>query len=108
MPQKLGFEDGDTIVARVRGDGREYYLNLYEPTYRMAFSYRSPIKTKDGEWVDVRVPLSDFYATSFGRRVRSSKLNADKINSVGFLLADKKAGPFRLEVDSLRVVKSGE
>ncbi len=106
VPQDLGFEDGDTLIVRVRGDGREYYLNLYEPTFRMAFSYRAPLKTEDGKWVEVRVPLSDFYATSFGRRVRSSKLSPGRINSVGFLLADKKAGPFRLEVDSIRVAKS--
>ena len=27
--KKLGLEKGDTLVAKVRGDGREYSLNLY-------------------------------------------------------------------------------
>ncbi|QVL31644.1 CIA30 family protein [Telmatocola sphagniphila] len=27
--KKLGLEKGDTVVAKVRGDGREYTLNLY-------------------------------------------------------------------------------
>ena len=108
MPQQLGLEEGDTLVARVRGDGREYYLNLYEPSYRIAFSYRAPIKTEDGKWTEVRVPLNDFYATSFGRPVNNARLNPSKVNSIGFLLSDNQAGPFRLEVKSIRVVKSGE
>lgn len=108
MPQALNFEDGDTLVARVRGDGREYYLNVYEPSFRMAFSYRAPIKTEEGKWIEVRVPLSDFYATSFGRRVPNAELNPSKVHSVGFLLSDKKAGPFRLEVESIRLAKEGE
>jgi transforming growth factor-beta-induced protein len=101
----LNLEDGDTLVARVRGDGREYYLNLYAPSFRMAFSYRTPIQTEAGKWTEVRVPLSDFYATSFGRRVRNAQLDPSKVNSLGFLLSDKKAGPFRLEVESIRVAK---
>jgi hypothetical protein len=71
----------------------------------MAFSFRAPIKTEKGEWVDVRVPLSDFYATSFGRRV-NAKLKPSEVNGIGFLLSDKKDGAFRLEVDSIRVAKS--
>jgi hypothetical protein len=31
------------------------------------------------------------------------KLDPGKVNSVGFLLADKKAGPFKLEVDWIKV-----
>ena len=103
MPQNLDIEQGNALVLRVRGDGREYYVNLYEPSYRMAFSFRAPIKTVDGEWTEVRVPLDDFYATSFGRRVRAKDLNPAEVNSVGFLLSDKQEGPFRLEVASIRV-----
>ena len=106
MPQELNVEDGNVLVARVRGDGREYFVNLYEPGYNMAFSYRAPIKTVEGEWTEVRVPLEDFYATSFGRRVQAKDLNPAKVNSIGFLLSDKQAGPFRLEVESIRIEKN--
>lgn len=106
MPQELNVEDGSVLVARVRGDGREYFVNLYEPGYNMAFSYRAPIKTVEGEWTEVRVPLEDFYATSFGRRVQAKDLNPAKVNSIGFLLSDKQAGPFRLEVESIRIEKN--
>lgn len=106
MSKKLELTDGDTVVIRARGDGRQYYLNLYVPTLRIAFSYRAPIQTEAGKWVEIRVPVRDFYATSFGRRVESSTLKPSQVNSVGFMLADKKAGPFRLEVESIQVTKS--
>ena len=104
----MGLTDSDVIVARLRGDGREYYFNLLLPTFRIAFSYRAPFKTKAGEWQEVKVPLKDFQATSFGRPVknagpveaRQSELRSD------FLLADKKAGPFKLEVEWIKVIRA--
>jgi hypothetical protein len=30
------------------------------------------------------------------------------VNAIGFMLSDKKAGPFKLEVESIRVVRSQE
>lgn len=32
----------DSIVVTVKGDGRDYILNLYTKSRRMAFSYRAP------------------------------------------------------------------
>jgi monofunctional biosynthetic peptidoglycan transglycosylase len=102
----LGFEKGDSIVARVRGDGREYRMNLYTPSRRIAFSYRASFQTKKDEWIEVSIPLKDFVATSFGRVVRNQPLDPRQVNGVGILLGDKKAGPFRLEVDWIKVKRS--
>ena len=105
-PKALGLKDGDVIVARLRGDGREYYLNLRVPTFQIAFSYRASFPTKAGEWQEVKVPLKDLQATSFGRPVKSAgPVDPSKVNSIGFLLADKKAGPFKLEVQWIKVVQ---
>jgi len=69
----------------------------------MAFSYRVDFQTKKGEWIEVRAPLKDFVATSFGRIVNNAgPVNAQQVNSIGFLLGDKKAGPFKLEVDWIK------
>ena len=103
-PRKLGLEAGDAIIARVKGDGREYTLNLYVPRPLTAFSYRASFKTTAGEWTEVRIPLDKFVATSFGRIVPNAEpLNPNEITSVGFLLSDKKAGPFKLEVEWMKV-----
>ncbi len=104
---KLGLEKGDVLVARVRGDGREYSMNLYVPRPLVAFSYRATVQTKKQEWIEVRLPLDKFQATSFGRPVRDAgPVDPQEVNGLGFLLGDKKAGPFNLEVEWIKVVKT--
>ena len=111
--KKLDLKKGDTLVVKIRGDGREYTLNLYPNRSRTAFSYRASVQTKNDEWIEVKVPLDEFEATSFGRVVREAgPVKPEEISSVGFLLGDKKAGLFKLEVESIKVeraaIASGE
>jgi len=104
--KKLGLEKGDTLVVRVRGDGREYSMNLHVPKPLVAFSYRATVQTKKDEWIEVKMPLDKFEATSFGRVVKDAcAVNPEEINALGFLLGDKKAGPFKLEVEWIKVMK---
>jgi putative membrane-bound dehydrogenase-like protein len=103
-PADLGIRPGDTIVVRVKGDGREYVLNLYTTSRRMAFSYRTPLPTTKDEWRELRVPVSEFIPTAFGRRVAGmGPVVPAEINGVGFMLSDKKPGAFALEVEWVRV-----
>ena len=103
-PTDLEINAGDTIVVRVKGDGREYVLNIYTKSRRMAFSYRAPLPTTKDEWTEVSVPLDEFIPTAFGRRVQGlGPVEPDQINSLGFMLSDKKPGPFRLEVDWVKI-----
>jgi len=102
----LGLKPDDTLLIRLRGDGREYLLNLYVPTLQIAYSYRAAIPTKAGEWIEVKIPLKDCYATSFGQKVANAgPVDASKVNSLGFMLSDKKAGPFKVEVAWVKVVE---
>ncbi len=106
--KKLGLEMEDTLIARVRGDGREFSLNLYLNTQRIAFSYRAMVQTKKDEWIDVRVPLDKFEATWFGRVVKDAgAAKPEEVNALGFLLSDKKAGPFKMEVEWIKVLRAG-
>ena len=89
----------DGLVFKVRGDGREYFLNVHVPTDQIAFSYRAGFKTEKNKWKQVTIPFKDLKATSFGRVVEKGEaLDPSNVEAVGFLLADKKAGPFKLEV----------
>ena len=106
--KKLGLKKGDVLVARIRGDGREYSMNLYIPRPLVAFSYRAMVQTKKDEWIEVKVPLDKFEATSFGRVVKDAgPVNPPEVNALGFLLGDKKAGPFKMEVEWIRVERAG-
>ncbi len=104
--RKLGLQKGDVLVARVRGDGRDYSMNLYVPKPLTAFSYRANVKTKKDEWIEVKLPLDKFEATSFGRVVKDAgPVDPAEVNALGFLLGDKKAGPFKLEVEWIKAVR---
>jgi len=107
--KKLGLEKGDTLVAKVKGDGREYSLNLYLNKPLIAFSYRATVQTKKDEWIEVKVPLDKFEATSFGRVVKDAgAVKPEEVNAIGFMLSDKKAGPFKMEVESIKVERAGK
>ncbi len=106
--KKLGLVKGDTLVAKVRGDGRGYSLNLNLTKPLVAFSYRAAVQTKKDEWIEVKVPLDTFEATSFGRVVKDAgPVEPEAVNALGFMVSDKKAGPFRLEIEWIKVVRAG-
>jgi NADH dehydrogenase [ubiquinone] 1 alpha subcomplex assembly factor 1 len=103
-PADFDIKSGDTIVVRVKGDGREYVLNLYTKSRQRAFSYRAPMPTKKDEWAEVRVPLADFIPTAFGRRVQGmGPVEPSQINGLGLMLADKKPGTFQMQVEWVKV-----
>ena len=60
----LGLNSGDTIVMRVKGDGRKYTFNLYTPDRRTAFSYQMDFQTSSGQWQEIRLPINNFVAHS--------------------------------------------
>lgn len=108
-PAEFDITPGDTLVVRVKGDGREYVLNIYTKSRRMAFSYRAPLPTTKDEWTEVTVPLDAFIPTAFGRRVEGmGPVEPSQINGLGFMLSDKKPGPFKLEVESVGVLRSAK
>lgn len=105
--KKLGLESGDALRVRVRGDGRVYLLNLYAPRPQVAFSYRATVTTTTDEWVEVTLPLDTFEATSFGRVVPDAgAVKPEEVSALGFMVSDKRAGAFRLEIDWIKVVRS--
>lgn len=107
VAQELGLALGDTLVVKVRGDGREYSLNLYLKKSKVAFAYRATVPTTKDEWIELKLPLGSFEANSFGKPVRGAgPVDPTEINALGFLIRDKQAGPFQLEVASIRVQRS--
>ena len=93
----------ECLVVRVRGDGRRYKFTARTergfdtPIYQCAFT------TRRGEWQEHRLPFKEFVPTFRGRVLTDvPPLNPAKVSTVGFLIADKQAGPFRLEVAAIR------
>ncbi len=98
------FEGATGLRLRVKGDGRTYQCDIRSSRMRlMAGGYQRNFATKAGEWIEVEIPFDQCVANSFGQRVRNAPaLDAASIESVGITLADKKEGPFAIEVDWIR------
>jgi monofunctional biosynthetic peptidoglycan transglycosylase len=98
----LGHAEG--LVIRVKGDGRTYQLRLSNSTtYRGREAvFMAEFATMKGEWIEVHVPFDRFVGTWFGRLIPDATLDPSDIRRLGFLLADKKPGPFALRVDFIR------
>jgi hypothetical protein len=73
------------------------------PIYLNSPAYESGFDTVAETWVTVRVPFRDFVPTFRGRRLRNMPaIDGNDIRQIGFMLAEKQAGPFRLEIDWIR------
>ena len=91
----------DAFVFRVRGDGRRYKFTVHTD----AAIYQCAFTTKRGAWEEHRLALKDFVPTFRGRVLTDvPPLNPAKIISVGVLLSDQQAGPFRLEMNWIKAV----
>ena len=91
----------DAIQLRVRGDGRTWIFGTRGSNSMGANSYWSKFETKKNEWIKVTIPINEMERHSFGNRL-SGRINPDAIKGVEFYMYDKKAGPFKLEVDSIK------
>ena len=93
----LGAYDG--MLIRFRGDGNRYKLNLKIDSSFDGIMYRVSFDTIGGEWQELRFPFSEFSASFRGRFVPDAPpLDPRRIATIGLLISDKQAGPFRMEV----------
>jgi NADH dehydrogenase [ubiquinone] 1 alpha subcomplex assembly factor 1 len=90
----------DAIELRVCGDGRRYKLNLRTSDAFDAVVYQSAFDTRPGTWLTARLPLTDFVPRFRGRPAEGA-LDLARVSSLGMLISDRQAGPFRLEVETI-------
>ena len=94
------------FVLRVRGDGRRYKFTARTDSSFDGPLYQSSFTTTKGEWQEVRLPLKDF-APSFRGQVLNGEppISARKLTSIGFLISDKQAGRFELEIAWIKAAR---
>ena len=86
---------------RLRGDGRTYKLTLRTEDRFNSPQYQAAFVAPD-EWQTVTLPIGDFRASFRGRSVPDApELDPAGIRIVGLLIADRRAGPFKLEIASI-------
>jgi NADH dehydrogenase [ubiquinone] 1 alpha subcomplex assembly factor 1 len=90
------------LLLRIRGDGKRYKMNLKTEASLDGVQYQAVFETEVGAWTEIRVPFSKFVPMFRGVFTRNSPpLDTASICSFGFLISDKQAGPFRLDIDRI-------
>jgi len=97
----------DCIEIKYRGDGRPYFINIQTESFALVDTkhdlFQSILYTKGGPfWQRSRIPFSQFLVTHKGF-VQDVQYDCPRIKTLGISLCDKKSGPFRLEVESLKM-----
>ena len=90
------------ITLTVGGDGKRYKLNLRTSEAFDSVQYQAAFATRAGDWETIRIPFGEFRPVFRGRAVTDAPpLDPKHIVSVGFLISDRQAGPFRLEIRTI-------
>ena len=98
-PAQFDFSNSDGIRFRIKGDGKKYKISLKNDGQFNGFSYRVEFETKKDEWLTIDAPFESFIPMLMGQKTSAPPIDRTNIKTFGFLIADKQAGPFRLEID---------
>jgi monofunctional biosynthetic peptidoglycan transglycosylase len=94
----------------VKGDGKRYGVRLRTTAAFDGVSYQTVIQPEAGEWREITLPFTGFQPVFRGRRVPDAPpLDRSRVKTLGLIIAEKQAGPFRLEIEWIRgVAKSSQ
>jgi len=94
------------VEILVKGDGRTYGLRATtdETFLRSSVSFTADFKTVKDEWVKLQIPFSKMKASWRGRKL-DRNFDPAQIKGLGIILADKQAGKFALEIESISAWK---
>jgi monofunctional biosynthetic peptidoglycan transglycosylase len=104
-PRKHDLSAFGGVALRVRGDGKRYGLRLRTDAGFDGVNYQATLATQSGIWKEVFIPFDAFEPVYRGRRLREyPSLDPASIQTFGLIVAEKQAGPFRLEIDWIKAV----
>ena len=96
------------VRLEVRGDKRTYQFRLRQNDRFDGVAWRAEFTTT-AEWQTVELSLDQFVPVFRGRRVPDAgPVVAASIKQIGFLLADKTPGPFRLQIRSITFTQGSQ
>lgn len=91
-----GFE---AVVLKLTGDGKSYQFRLKsKDNHRHSYIYTF---TTTGLNQEIIIPLKDFYPSFRGSVLNMPNFDADQIEQIAFLIANKTNERFKLEIESI-------
>jgi hypothetical protein len=100
---KYDLSDYKNVKIRFKSTGRAFAIVLENSTLFYRQNYKHIFESNTNKWVEMTIPLNEFKEYTLGKE--TGKLLTQKVQSeiirIGFILIDKKEGPFEIEVDYL-------
>ncbi|MGZ2370293.1 CIA30 family protein [Ancylomarina sp. YFZ004] len=87
------------VVLKLKGDGKAYQFRL-KSDLTNAHSYVKYFQTS-GEWESIEIDFKDMHPQFRGRVLDMPNYSGKMMTEVAFLIANKKAEAFRLEIDKI-------
>ena len=105
-PHSYRLDGYNGLHLRIQGDGKDYQLRIRTDNRLDGISYRYRFATQPETWMNIRVPFSEFVPVFRGRILSNMPpISPEQIQQVGFLISDKQAGKFRIEIDWIKAYK---
>jgi hypothetical protein len=95
----MEIKDFKEVVLRVKGDGKKYQFRVKDNSSNY-HSFIAVFET-NGAWQTIKIKLSEMYPTFRGRALSIGNLSSDSIEELTFLIGNKKAESFKLEIDTM-------
>ncbi len=90
-------ENYSKFVIRLKGDGKGYQFRAKSDQYDR-HSYIYNFQTT-GDWQTIEIPMNEMYPGFRGMKLNMPNFPAKKMEEIAFLISNKKAESFKLEID---------
>lgn len=87
------------VLIKLKGDGKPYQFRI-KANASERYSYISTFNTS-GKWETITINLKDMYPAFRGRILDYPNFDKDSIEEVAFLIGNKKAEVFELQIDNI-------
>lgn len=96
-PMETG--NNSKFLIRLKGDGKNYQFRVKSQTNQY-YSYICDFKTT-GDWQTIEIPFTILYPSFRGQTLNQPNFPGKKLEEIGFLIGNKKAESFMLEIDRI-------
>lgn len=96
---RLDVGEFSKVKIRVRGDGNRYQFRI-KSSRRDYHSYITYFQTT-ADWQELELPFAEMYPTFRGRTLDMENYPGEIIEEIAFLIGNKKAQSFQLEIDKI-------
>ncbi|MBK8501693.1 MAG: CIA30 family protein [Saprospiraceae bacterium] len=100
----VSLADKSKIRISIKGDGKKYQLRI-KSSSDQPHAFIQIFQTLS-DWQNLEFNLSDFYPTFRGRRLDIPNFSDGTLEEIAFLIANKKAEKFTLEIAEMQLVGS--